>query len=37
MTHAHVDHFGTAWEVIRHGDAELWMHAETQRDLARLP
>jgi glyoxylase-like metal-dependent hydrolase (beta-lactamase superfamily II) len=34
MTHAHVDHFGIAGEVIRHSDAELWMHAETERDLA---
>jgi glyoxylase-like metal-dependent hydrolase (beta-lactamase superfamily II) len=33
MTHAHVDHFGIAGEVVRHSDAELWMHAETERDL----
>jgi glyoxylase-like metal-dependent hydrolase (beta-lactamase superfamily II) len=35
MTHAHIDHFGIAGEVVRGSDAELWMHAETERDLAK--
>jgi glyoxylase-like metal-dependent hydrolase (beta-lactamase superfamily II) len=35
MTHAHIDHFGIAGEVRRRSDAELWMHAETERDRAK--
>ncbi|HEY3263228.1 MAG TPA: MBL fold metallo-hydrolase [Pseudonocardiaceae bacterium] len=35
ITHAHIDHFGLAGEVVRHAGAELWMHAETDRDLAK--
>jgi glyoxylase-like metal-dependent hydrolase (beta-lactamase superfamily II) len=35
VTHAHIDHFGLAGEVIRRTDADLWMHAETDRDLAK--
>jgi glyoxylase-like metal-dependent hydrolase (beta-lactamase superfamily II) len=35
ITHAHIDHFGLAGEVIRRSGAELWMHASTDRDLAK--
>jgi glyoxylase-like metal-dependent hydrolase (beta-lactamase superfamily II) len=35
VTHAHIDHFGIAGEVVRRSDADLWMHAETDRDLAK--
>jgi glyoxylase-like metal-dependent hydrolase (beta-lactamase superfamily II) len=33
ITHAHIDHFGVAGEVVRRSDADLWMHAATDRDL----
>jgi len=35
ITHAHIDHFGLAGEVVRRSGADLWMHAETDRDLAK--
>lgn len=35
ITHAHIDHFGAAGEVVRRSDADLWMHAETRLDLAK--
>jgi glyoxylase-like metal-dependent hydrolase (beta-lactamase superfamily II) len=35
VTHAHIDHFGIAGEVIRRSDAQLWMHAATELDLAK--
>jgi glyoxylase-like metal-dependent hydrolase (beta-lactamase superfamily II) len=35
ITHAHIDHFGIAGEVVRRSGAELWMHADTDRDLAK--
>jgi glyoxylase-like metal-dependent hydrolase (beta-lactamase superfamily II) len=35
ITHAHIDHFGVAGEVVRRTGADLWMHAETDRDLAK--
>lgn len=35
VTHAHIDHFGIAGEVIHRSDAELWMHAATELDLAK--
>jgi len=35
VTHAHIDHFGLAGEVVRRSDADLWMHTETDRDLAK--
>jgi glyoxylase-like metal-dependent hydrolase (beta-lactamase superfamily II) len=35
ITHAHIDHFGVAGEVVRRSDADLWMHTETDRDLAK--
>jgi glyoxylase-like metal-dependent hydrolase (beta-lactamase superfamily II) len=35
ITHAHIDHFGVAGQVVRRSDADLWMHAETDRDLAK--
>jgi glyoxylase-like metal-dependent hydrolase (beta-lactamase superfamily II) len=35
ITHAHIDHFGIAGEVVRRTGADLWMHAETDRDLAK--
>ncbi len=33
ITHAHIDHYGLAREVVRRSGAELWMHAATDRDL----
>jgi glyoxylase-like metal-dependent hydrolase (beta-lactamase superfamily II) len=35
ITHAHIDHFGVAGQVVRGSDADLWMHTETDRDLAK--
>lgn len=35
ITHAHIDHFGVAGEVVRRSDADLWMHTDTDRDLAK--
>ena len=35
ITHAHIDHFGIAGEVVRRSDAELWMHTATDLDLAK--
>jgi glyoxylase-like metal-dependent hydrolase (beta-lactamase superfamily II) len=35
ITHAHIDHFGIAGEVVRRSDADLWMHAATDLDLAK--
>ena len=35
MTHAHVDHFGLAGEVVRRSGGELWMHRSTELDLAK--
>jgi len=35
VTHAHIDHFGIAGEVVRRSDADLWMHAQTDLDLAK--
>ena len=35
ITHAHIDHFGIAGEVVRRSGADLWMHVETDRDLAK--
>lgn len=35
ITHAHIDHFGIAGEVVRRTGAELWMHARTDLDLAK--
>jgi glyoxylase-like metal-dependent hydrolase (beta-lactamase superfamily II) len=32
ITHAHIDHYGVAGELVRRSDADLWMHAETERD-----
>jgi glyoxylase-like metal-dependent hydrolase (beta-lactamase superfamily II) len=33
VTHAHIDHFGLAGEVIRRSGGELWMHEATQLDV----
>jgi glyoxylase-like metal-dependent hydrolase (beta-lactamase superfamily II) len=33
VTHAHIDHFGLAGEVVRRSGGELWMHAATRLDL----
>ncbi|HEY9378107.1 MAG TPA: MBL fold metallo-hydrolase [Jiangellaceae bacterium] len=33
VTHAHIDHYGLAGEVVARSDADLWMHVETNRDL----
>ena len=35
MTHAHIDHFGLAGEVVRRSGGELWMHRQTELDLAK--
>ena len=35
VTHAHIDHFGLAGEVVRRSGGELWMHAATRLDLAK--
>jgi len=35
ITHAHIDHFGIAGEVVRRSGADLWMHTETDLDLAK--
>jgi glyoxylase-like metal-dependent hydrolase (beta-lactamase superfamily II) len=33
VTHAHIDHFGLAGEVVRRSGGELWMHRRTELDL----
>jgi glyoxylase-like metal-dependent hydrolase (beta-lactamase superfamily II) len=33
VTHAHIDHFGLAGEVIRRSGGELWMHEDTRLDV----
>jgi glyoxylase-like metal-dependent hydrolase (beta-lactamase superfamily II) len=33
VTHAHIDHYGLAGEVVARSDADLWMHVETSRDM----
>lgn len=33
VTHAHIDHFGLAGEVVRRSDADLWLHTSAERDL----
>jgi glyoxylase-like metal-dependent hydrolase (beta-lactamase superfamily II) len=35
ITHAHIDHYGIAGEVVRRSGADLWMHARTDLDLAK--
>ena len=35
VTHAHVDHFGLAGEVVRRSGGQLWMHRSTELDLAK--
>jgi glyoxylase-like metal-dependent hydrolase (beta-lactamase superfamily II) len=35
VTHAHIDHFGLAGEVVRRSGGDLWMHAATALDLAK--
>lgn len=35
VTHAHIDHFGLAGELIRRSGGELWMHRRTELDLAK--
>jgi glyoxylase-like metal-dependent hydrolase (beta-lactamase superfamily II) len=35
VTHAHIDHFGIAGEVVRRSGADLWMHRRTDLDLAK--
>jgi glyoxylase-like metal-dependent hydrolase (beta-lactamase superfamily II) len=35
ITHAHIDHYGIAGEVVRRSGAELWMHALTDLDRAK--
>lgn len=35
ITHAHIDHFGLAGEVVRRSGADLWMHARADLDLAK--
>jgi glyoxylase-like metal-dependent hydrolase (beta-lactamase superfamily II) len=35
VTHAHIDHFGLAGEVVRRSGGALWMHRRTELDLAK--
>lgn len=35
VTHAHIDHFGLAGEVVRRSGGELWMHRRTELNLAK--
>jgi glyoxylase-like metal-dependent hydrolase (beta-lactamase superfamily II) len=35
VTHAHVDHYGIAGEVVRRSGADLWMHRLNDLDIAR--
>ena len=35
VTHAHIDHFGLAGEVVRRSGGELWMHSSTELDIAK--
>lgn len=35
VTHAHIDHFGIAGELVRRSGADLWMHRRTDLDLAK--
>jgi glyoxylase-like metal-dependent hydrolase (beta-lactamase superfamily II) len=35
ITHAHIDHYGIAGEVVARSGAELWMHRLTDLDIAR--
>jgi glyoxylase-like metal-dependent hydrolase (beta-lactamase superfamily II) len=35
ITHAHIDHYGIAGEVIRRSGGELWMHVQTDLDRAK--
>ena len=35
VTHAHVDHFGLAGEVVRRSGGALWMHRRSEFDLAK--
>ncbi|MGD9526695.1 MBL fold metallo-hydrolase [Pseudonocardia sp.] len=35
ITHAHIDHFGLAGEVVRRSGGELWMHSATRLDTAK--
>jgi glyoxylase-like metal-dependent hydrolase (beta-lactamase superfamily II) len=35
ITHAHIDHYGIAGEVVRRSGAELWMHVQTDLDRAK--
>ncbi|MCF7550863.1 MBL fold metallo-hydrolase [Pseudonocardia sp. WMMC193] len=33
VTHAHVDHFGLAGEVVRRSGGELWMHEDSRLEI----
>ena len=35
VTHAHIDHFGLAGEVVRRSGGDLWLHEATDLDLAK--
>ncbi len=35
VTHAHIDHFGLAGEVVRRSGGQLWMHRSTELDIAK--
>ena len=35
ITHAHIDHYGLAGEVVRRSGGELWMHRRTDLDLTK--
>jgi glyoxylase-like metal-dependent hydrolase (beta-lactamase superfamily II) len=35
VTHAHIDHFGIAGEVVRRSGGELWLHRAAELDLSK--
>lgn len=35
ITHAHIDHYGLAGEIVRRSGADLWMHVRADADVAK--
>jgi glyoxylase-like metal-dependent hydrolase (beta-lactamase superfamily II) len=35
ITHAHIDHYGLAGEIVRRTGADLWMHVRADADIAK--
>jgi glyoxylase-like metal-dependent hydrolase (beta-lactamase superfamily II) len=35
VTHAHIDHYGLAGEIVRRTGADLWMHVRADADIAK--